>query len=104
MLFCFGCAMIVVLLLCVYMYVTRTEADDKETAPATGQVALRFLAAPINVSDLSQIQGTYAIKPTFPAVAGNEGVAVVTAVGEGVTHVKVNDRVIPTGAAFGRCF
>uniref|UniRef100_A0AAV1URT3 enoyl-[acyl-carrier-protein] reductase n=1 Tax=Peronospora matthiolae TaxID=2874970 RepID=A0AAV1URT3_9STRA len=60
--------------------VLRTEADDKETAPAKGQVALRFLAAPINVSDLSQIQGSYAIKPPFPAV---------------------NDRVIPTGAAFG---
>uniref|UniRef100_M4C1X5 Uncharacterized protein n=1 Tax=Hyaloperonospora arabidopsidis (strain Emoy2) TaxID=559515 RepID=M4C1X5_HYAAE len=38
--------------------VLRTEADDKETAPAKGQVALRFLAAPINVSDLSQIQGS----------------------------------------------
>ncbi|KAF1773258.1 Polyketide synthase, enoylreductase domain [Phytophthora cactorum] len=49
----------------------------------------------INVADLSQIQGAYAIKPKFPAVAGNEGVAVVTAVGAGVTNVKVNDRVIP---------
>ncbi|RLN73909.1 hypothetical protein BBJ28_00013377, partial [Nothophytophthora sp. Chile5] len=59
------------------------------------------LAAPINVADLSQIQGAYAIKPKFPAVAGNEGVAVVTAVGSGVINVKVNDRVIPTGAGFG---
>ncbi|KAG7389259.1 hypothetical protein PHYPSEUDO_010817 [Phytophthora pseudosyringae] len=81
--------------------VLKTEADDKEAAPAKGQVALKFLAAPINVADLSQIQGAYAIKPKFPAVAGNEGVAVVTAVGAGVTNVKVNDRVIPTGAGFG---
>ncbi|EGZ14929.1 hypothetical protein PHYSODRAFT_545994 [Phytophthora sojae] len=81
--------------------VLKTEADDKEAAPAKGQVALKFLAAPINVADLSQIQGAYAIKPTFPAVAGNEGVAVVTAVGAGVTNVKVNDRVIPTSAGFG---
>lgn len=79
----------------------RTEADDKEAALAKGQVALKFLAAPINVADLSQIQGAYAIKPKFPAVAGNEGVAVVTAVGSGVTNVKVNDRVIPTSAGFG---
>lgn len=67
-------------------------------------MALKFLAAPINVADLSQIQGAYAIKPTFPAVAGNEGVAVVTAVGAGVTNVKVNDRVIPTSAGFGEFF
>lgn len=64
-------------------------------------MALKFLAAPINVADLSQIQGAYAIKPKFPAVAGNEGVAVVTAVGAGVSNVKVNDRVIPTQAGFG---
>lgn len=64
-------------------------------------MALKFLAAPINVADLSQIQGHYAIRPKFPAVAGNEGVAVVTAVGSGVTNVKVNDRVIPTQAGFG---
>lgn len=53
------------------------------------------------MADLSQIQGAYAIKPKFPAVAGNEGVAVVTAVGAGVTNVKVNDRVIPAQAGFG---
>ncbi|KAI9919388.1 hypothetical protein PsorP6_017595 [Peronosclerospora sorghi] len=78
-----------------------TEPDEKASAPGKGQVALKFLAAPINVSDLSQIQGAYAIKPTFPAVAGNEGVAMVTAVGPNVTNVKVNDRVIPTNAGFG---
>ncbi|TDH69738.1 hypothetical protein CCR75_002378 [Bremia lactucae] len=81
--------------------VLQMEADDKDVALTKGQVSLKFLAAPINVSDLSQIQGAYAIKPTFPAVAGNEGVAIVTAVGAGVTTVKVNDRVIPTSPGFG---
>ena len=64
-------------------------------------MSLKFLAAPINVADLSQIQGTYGIKPKLPAVAGNEGVAIVTAVGAGVTNVNVNDSVIPTNASFG---
>ena len=64
-------------------------------------MSLKFLAAPINVADLSQIQGTYGIKPKLPAVAGNEGVAIVTAVGAGVTNVNVHDRVIPTNASFG---
>jgi trans-2-enoyl-CoA reductase len=81
--------------------VLASEPDDKEAPLAAGQVALKFLAAPINVADLSQIQGAYAIRPKFPAVAGNEGVAVVTAVGAGVTNDKVNDRVIPTQAGFG---
>lgn len=79
----------------------RVEADDKDAELGRGQVALKFLAAPINVADLSQIQGHYAIRPKFPAVAGNEGVAVVTAVGADVKNVKVNDRVIPTQAGFG---
>ncbi|TYZ65930.1 hypothetical protein PybrP1_006133 [[Pythium] brassicae (nom. inval.)] len=81
--------------------VLTVEPDDKEEAPGRGQVALKFLAAPINVADLSQIHGHYAVRPKLPAVAGNEGVAVVTAVGPDVTNVKVNDRVIPTQAGFG---
>ncbi len=48
-----------------------------------------------------QIQGVYAHRPILPAVGGNEGVAVVTAVGSGVTALKVNDRVIPAQAGFG---
>jgi mitochondrial enoyl-[acyl-carrier protein] reductase / trans-2-enoyl-CoA reductase len=81
--------------------VLAVEADDADKPLGAQQVALKFLAAPINVADLSQIQGAYAIRPKFPAVAGNEGVAVVTAVGAGVKNVAVNDRVIPTQAGFG---
>ncbi|DAZ95190.1 TPA: hypothetical protein N0F65_013035 [Lagenidium giganteum] len=82
-------------------HVLKKEGDDKDAELGRSQVALKFLAAPINVADLSQVQGAYAIKPKFPAVAGNEGVAVVTAVGADVKNVKVNDRVIPTQAGFG---
>lgn len=81
--------------------VLKVEGDDKDAPLGSKQVAIKFLAAPINVADLSQIQGAYAIRPKFPAVAGNEGVAVVTAVGADVKNVKVNDRVIPTQAGFG---
>ncbi|TMW59241.1 hypothetical protein Poli38472_007386 [Pythium oligandrum] len=81
--------------------VLKVEGDDKDAPLGSNQVALKFLAAPINVADLSQIQGAYAIRPKFPAVAGSEGVAVVTAVGADVKNVKVNDRVIPAQAGFG---
>lgn len=41
------------------------------------------------------------MKPTLPAVAGNEGVAVVKAVGSNVSTIKVGDWVIPNKAGFG---
>lgn len=81
--------------------VLAAQPDDPDAPLGRQQVALKFLAAPINVADLSQIQGAYAIRPKLPAVAGNEGVAVVTAVGADVQNVRVNDRVIPTQAGFG---
>ncbi|KAF0696361.1 Aste57867_12875 [Aphanomyces stellatus] len=83
-----------------------TEVLKVEDAPAAaalqaGEVALKFLAAPINPADLHMIRGGYGIKPTLPAVGGNEGVARVAAVGSGVTGLKVGDRVIPAVAGFG---
>ncbi|KAL0048172.1 hypothetical protein WJX82_009266 [Trebouxia sp. C0006] len=44
-------------------------------SPEAAQVLVDFLAAPINPSDINQIQGKYPIKPPLPAIAGNEGVA-----------------------------
>ena len=38
-----------------------------------GQVRVEVLRAPINPSDLIQIWGNYGVRPTLPAVAGNEG-------------------------------
>ncbi|KAI9013035.1 hypothetical protein BC832DRAFT_589997 [Gaertneriomyces semiglobifer] len=67
-------------------------------------VAIRFIAAPINPADINQIQGTYPVKPPFQAfgaVGGNEGLAVVTSVGEQVRDLKVGDWVIPAGSGFG---
>lgn len=43
--------------------------------------------APINPSDINQIEGKYPIKPALPAVAGNEGVGVVRGVGSQVCTV-----------------
>lgn len=60
-----------------------------------------MIAAPINPSDLNMIEGTYAISPALPTVAGNEGVGVIEAVGPNVTSLKVGDRVIPSKPGFG---
>ena len=44
--------------------------------------------APVNPSDINQIEGKYPIKPPLPAVAGNEGVGVVKEVGAEVLHMS----------------
>ena len=36
-------------------------------------VQIKMLASPINQSDLNMAEGTYGIKPTLPAIGGNEG-------------------------------
>ncbi|EQC30238.1 hypothetical protein SDRG_12088 [Saprolegnia diclina VS20] len=80
------------------------KVEDVGLLPKTlGQheVALKFLAAPVNPADLSMVMGGYGIKAALPAIGGNEGVARVTAVGQAVSTLKVGDRVIPAAAGFG---
>ena len=68
-------------------------------SPDAATVAMEY--APIHPSDLLMIRGGSGPRPTmpvtmgsFPATLGTEGVGRVTAVGEGVTNVKVSDRVL----------
>jgi NADPH:quinone reductase-like Zn-dependent oxidoreductase len=69
------------------------EAPDPG-APAPGEVVFDVLAFPINPADLSMCRGTYRLRPPLPAGIGAECVGRVTAVGDGVAHVKAGDRVI----------
>src|SRR3989475_6235394 len=39
-------------------------------------------------------QGVYPVRPSLPSVVGNEGVGRVLAIGRGVDHLKVDDRVL----------
>jgi trans-2-enoyl-CoA reductase len=48
-----------------------------------------------------QVQGVYGVTPKLPATAGNEGVGVVTAVGNNVKDLKQGDWVIPASPAGG---
>lgn len=75
-------------------------------------MTLRFLASPINPADINQIQGVYPSKPTFTtslgtakpiAVAGNEGVAEIIALGSKPKEhgFKKGDWVIMNGPGFG---
>jgi trans-2-enoyl-CoA reductase len=65
------------------------------------EVAIKFLASPINPSDINMVEGTYGIAAKYPAIGGNEGVAVVTEIGDDVQGLVVGDWVIPFRAGFG---
>ena len=62
--------------------------------PAAGEVLVGVEYAPINMNDLYLIQGMFPIRPSLPSVVGNEGVGRILAIGDGVVHLKVGDRVL----------
>ena len=63
-------------------------------APKSGEALVGVEFSPINFNDLMVVWGIYSWKPELPATMGNEGAGKVVAVGDGVTAVKVGDRVI----------
>lgn len=71
-------------------------------APGIGEVVVAPLAAPINPSEFLSFEGRFGAKaPPLPAFAGGEAVARVVAVGEGVSHLRVGDRVLTQYAGRG---
>jgi NADPH:quinone reductase-like Zn-dependent oxidoreductase len=69
--------------------------DVKEPpAPAAGEALVGVDYAPVNMNDLYLIQGAYPVRPSLPSFVGNEGVGRVLALGNGVEHLKVGDRVL----------
>jgi NADPH:quinone reductase-like Zn-dependent oxidoreductase len=62
-------------------------------SPGVNEVLVAVEYAPINNSDLLTIRGWYGVRPDLPSGIGNEGVGRILAVGLGVDHVQVGDRV-----------
>ena len=69
-------------------------------APGQGQVKLKQHAIGINYIDVYLRTGLYP-QPSHPFIPGMEGAGEVTAVGAGVTDLKVGDRVAYAGPAGG---
>ncbi len=61
--------------------------------PGPGQVLLAIEAASLNFPDVLIVQNKYQMKPPLPFVPGSEYAGTVQAVGEGVTHLRVGDKV-----------
>lgn len=84
--------------------------DIDENNLADTQIVVRTLAAPINPSDINQVQGVYPSQPQKTkalgtkvplAVGGNEGLFEVLKVGRGVQGLSPGDWAVPTTVNFG---
>ena len=66
--------------------------------PGPGEAIVDAELFPINPADVLNLEGRYgAVPPELPMVPGGEGVGRVTAVGAGVSHLKIGDRVLLPG-------
>ncbi len=65
--------------------------------PGAGEVRIRMIMSAIHNHDLLTVSGQYGYKPQLPAVAGTEAAGLVDAVGDGVLHLKVGQRVAASG-------
>ena len=70
-----------------------TYEDVPVPAPGPGQVKVKNHAMGVNFIDTYLRSGLYPSPVGLPFVSGNEGAGEVTAVGSGVTDIKVGDRV-----------
>jgi NADPH:quinone reductase len=68
--------------------------DVVDPIAGPGQVVVEMKAAGVNFPDVLIIQNKYQFKPTLPFAPGAELAGLITAVGEGVQHVKPGDAVI----------
>lgn len=62
--------------------------------PGHGQVRVKVHAAGLNFPDVLIIQNLYQFKPPLPFSPGGEAAGVIDAVGDGVTDLRVGDRVV----------
>ena len=76
--------------------------DIPAPEPKPGEIRIENRAAALNFFDILMIQGKYQSKPPRPFTPGSEVSGVVDAVGEGVTGLKIGDRVqaMATGGTY----
>ena len=71
--------------------------ERPDPLPGPGQICVEFHAFSLNYRDLLVVRGVGRWRPSsFPRIPLSDGVGVVAAVGQGVTRVKIGDRVAPT--------
>lgn len=71
--------------------------DMSVPEPGAGEIRVKMVMSAIHNHDLLTVSGQYGYKPELPAVGGTEATGIVGALGEGVTHLKVGQRVAASG-------
>ena len=75
--------------------VEQLECIEMDTpVAAKGQVLINIEAAGVNFPDGLLVQGLYQIRPPTPFVPGSEIAGTIAALGEGVNHLTVGQRVV----------
>lgn len=72
---------------------TLVVEDVSSPVATQGKVVISVKACGVNFPDTLIIQGKYQIKPPMPFSPGGEVSGIIKEVGEGVTHLKVGDKV-----------
>lgn len=75
--------------------------DVPDPKPGKGQALLEIRATGVNFPDGLLVQGSYQVKPERPFIPGVEYCGIVSQIGEGVSNVKVGQKVICTNPAYG---
>ena len=78
-----------------------TLEEVPNPAPDAGQVCVTVRAVGVNPVDTYIRSGTYHIKPPLPYTPGKDGAGVVETVGDGVSDIRVGDRVYMAGSITG---
>lgn len=70
------------------------EIDETDVpTPGHGEVVVKVAASGVCHTDLHAAEGDWPVKPILPLIPGHEAVGHVSAVGNGVTHLREGDRV-----------
>lgn len=75
--------------------------DVPSPVAKAGQAVIQVKACGVNFPDVLIIEDKYQFKPPRPFSPGGEVAGIVTSVGEGVTNIKVGDRVMGNGGSGG---
>lgn len=73
-----------------------TLTERPEPKPGRGQVLVKVRAVSLNYRDLMVTKGTYNPKMPLPRIPCSDGAGEVVEIGDGVTRVKVGERVAST--------
>lgn len=72
-----------------------TFVDRPQPEPGPGEVLIRMRALSLNYRDLLVVDGVNRWRPAEPRIPVSDGAGEVAGLGDGVTRVKIGDRVAP---------